>query len=244
MKTAVAFAATLMAACVLPAQAQKQAQASASLSHDTLTLIDLAPADGPAPSLTWTDSYQWQQAYVWQTADGTPTTLLDGGDHQGEGTLTAAAQGASTFSRTGQSDAGTFAHAGEGVAANGWANLGGSFSLSPHTELVLQWVASVDASDSASNRARADLTLRGVIFENADGHSQEVMDALHSYGEGSFTRPMSLQLLSGAKATRGFYGAMAWSQAVAAVPEPQAWALLAAGTGLLARRGAARWRRS
>jgi hypothetical protein len=60
-----------------------------------------------------------------------------------------------------------------------------------------------------------------------------------SAGVGDAERPLSLQVQTGDHASRGFYTALAWSQAVALVPEPQQWAMWLAA---LAVAGAARWR--
>ena len=241
MKMQMAWIALTLAAAA-PAMAQDKARASASLTHFTYSLVDLAPGDGVAPSITFGDHGTLLEAYVWQTQDGALTTLLDGRDQNHDGTLVANGQSGASLAAVYNAEATSWAQAGLDVSANGFANFGTYYTLSPHTELTLSWLAEVDTTISSANRGVAETHLRATISQSVDGNYAETMTLLRSsagVGDAAQALSLSLQVRTGENAARGFYTGVAWSQAVALVPEPQQWAMWMAG---LAFAGAVRWR--
>jgi hypothetical protein len=67
----------------------------------------------------------------------------------------------------------SWAQAGLDVSANGFANFLTHYTLSPHTELTLSWLAEVDTTISSANRGfaethpRATMWLAGLAFAGA-----------------------------------------------------------------------------
>lgn len=240
MKKHIACIALSLAAAA-PAMAQDTAQASASLTQFSYALVDLAPGDGIAPSITFGQHLTLVQAYVWQTQDGALTTLLDGGDLNVDGTLTASAQSGATFATVWHDEATTWAEAGLGVSANGYGNFGTYYTLSPHTQLTFTWLGEVETDTGPANRGIADVYIRATLSQSIDGNYVETSDSLRSSaGLGDAAQWLSLSVSTGANEGRGFYSGVAWSQSVALVPEPEQWAMWLAGLGLA---GAAGWRR-
>lgn len=224
---------TLALTASAPAAAQNTAQASASLTQFSYSLVDLAPGDGIAPAITFGEHLTLLEAYVWQTENGAQTTLLDGGDQLHDGTLSASAQSGATFATVQNGEASSWAQAGLDVSANGFANFGTYYSLTPHTRLVFHWLAGVASTIGAANRGMGETHVRATISQSIDGSYTETADFLRSSaGMGDATRDMWLQVQTGENAARGFYSGTAWSQSVALVPEPQQWAMWLAGLGL------------
>jgi len=239
MKKQMAWIALTLAAAA-PAMAQDKARASASLSHFTYSLVDLAPGDGVAPAITFGDRGTLLEAYVWQTQDGVQAALLDGGAQNHDGTLVANGQSGASLAAVHNDEAMSWAQAGLDVSANGFADFLTYYTLSPHTELILSWLAEVDTTISSANRGVAETHLRATISQSVDGNYTETMSSLRSSaGVGDAAQTMSLQVRTGENAARGFYTGDTWSQAVALVPEPQQWAMWLAG---LAFAGGLRWR--
>jgi hypothetical protein len=224
---------TLALSAATPVAAQNTAQASASLTQFTYSLVDLAPGDGIAPSITFGDHLTLLEAYVWQTENGAHTKLLDGGDQNHDGTLSARAQTGATFAKVQNSEATSWAQAGLDVSANGFANFGTYYSLTPHTRLVFHWLAGVASTIGAANRGIGETHVRATISQSTDGNYTETSDFLRSSaGVGDAARDMWLQVQTGENAAGGFYSGTAWSQSVALVPEPHQWAMWLAGLGM------------
>lgn len=227
-------AAAILAAVAAGGAAPARAEATANVSLDNFRyrLVDLAPDDGIAPSISLTSYYAY--------ADGTLYDL--------EGAVTGTAT-INSFGSAGYDTATGSGHFNVQYSAtsmqldtlSGTASAQSShtllFTLSPHTEVVFDIGATLSAAAGPDSNAAATASLfSGILDTSGD-------EDLIAIGSGTRLAQMSVSTISGADWARGsvsFLAAVAANAYVPPVPEPASGAMLAGGLaligGLLGRR--------
>jgi hypothetical protein len=230
MKTSLVLAATLMAACILPAQA-RQAQAHASIQYLGYQLFDLAPGDGVAPSLTVTTGERNAYAKVWLTSAGTPVQLLDHHERDDAGAVGAAAHGASAQASTADDlVTGASTANGQRLSETG-SSAFDRFILSPHTQVTFSWLANLSTTANLDN---AGYSTVGYIVSLGDAVNGFIDWDGNSFSS-AFNETRSDELITVtvraldqvAQGSTDFY---AFTRVEALpIPEPGQWAMLGAG---------------
>jgi len=256
--TAVALAAA--------ASANATSFASASIGPIQIQLIDLDPTDSVLPSIVFSNAISsFTNAYA---TDGLGTVNYiwsPGSSTVGTASITASTSGATASSLQGAqtSISGQASGGAGGVSASYWGYISSpyyaSFTLSANTAVRFSTVATlavsttVGASPTASGAefARAEVS----FFANGYvGHySQNSNSAIYDYvgsnaGQKSFTETLNASLMNfSSSAMSGTVTAQTYitgnSSIAAAVPEPETYAMLLAGLGVVgavARRRRAR----
>jgi hypothetical protein len=216
--------ATLIAGSAPPVLAQTTA--SAAVEQFRYHLIDLAPEDGIAPSLTLTSQSVSAVASQYDL-DGMPAasantnTFGSAGFHNIDGSahvsvqVTSAGARLATFHGTAYADA-------------GYIQL---FTLSPYTEVVFDVDASVAAGAEPPSQVYTFAQLYSGIFDTPGASDMLTID------QGTVYAMLSVSTVSGADWARGsvgFLATVATNPYVPPIPEPTAAAMLAAGLAVVA----------
>lgn len=222
--------AALAAMAAIPALAQQAAEVT--VQHLDYRLVDLAPDDGIAPALTWTDTSFLAYSHVYDQ---------EGNDIDG---VQIEAPGASGYDN-GYASARVDMHddaahirfdlaSGYGFAS---ANRGFHFTLSPHTQVIFSAGADLWASPTPEPHSTlvALAEMYGSLHIDADGdwsfNDRAQVDA------GSRQATLSVSSTSQDAWVDGYlaYSAYAVAESHAApVPEPASGAMLLSGLGLVA----------
>jgi hypothetical protein len=233
------------AATALPASAQSTA--SASVGNLSIQLIDLAPGDGIAPSLTFTGtSTAFASATIYLDPTFTDVAIQD--MQIGDDNILAHA---STASGVADAFASTLSVT---ASTNMFSNSGSSLSqstmdfiLTPNTRAIFTITASVDAlpdfTEGGLGDAFASAVLYGEVVNDSSRGATNFSSAMSStlFGE---NRTLSAVIDSQGVEATGWLGlqAIAESASLASpVPEPATVGMLVAGLGVLS--GAARRRK-
>lgn len=225
-----AILATLTAGSVPPVLAQ--ATASAAVEHFRYRLIDLAPDDGIAPSLTLTS--QSVSAFASQyDLEGMPdayantNTFGSAGFDNINGSALVSVEATSAGARLAT-------YLGTAYADAGYIQL---FTLSPYTEVVFDVDASVAGGAEPPSQVYTFAQLYSGIFDTPGASDMLTID------QGTAQATLSVSTVSGADWARGsvgFLATVATNPYVPPIPEPAPAAMLAAGlavvAGLLRRR--------
>lgn len=206
-------------------QARAEATANAALADFHYRLVDLAPDDGIAPSLSLTSYYAY--------ADGTLYDL--------EGGITGYA-GINTFGTANYDTPDGFGHFNvhydsTGISLDtrvGTASAQSAhtllFTLSPYTEVVFDIDASLSAAAGPGELAGASADLNSGIFGTSGS------DDMVSIDTGTRHAALSVSTISGADVAQGsvtFLAVAAANVYVPPVPEPTPAAMLAGGLALV-----------
>lgn len=238
-----AGAAGLLAAPAAPALA---ASAQASFADFTILLLDTNWADGVSPSLTWDSG----NVYTNASLELTGSSPFVGG--MSDGSLFSAWNvqqgGPSTDGRVTITGAASPLFAGGGMLASGNANApgtsftsnaytGGFFTLSPYT--IAYFIAN-GAINTATNGAgeSAQARVEMSVSTGGDGVAVNQSSASSIVSPSSNSTESSPLFVSFANLTNGLlwgnFQASVSASGVAPVPEPEAYAMLLAGLGLVA----------
>jgi hypothetical protein len=237
----------IAAAAVAALPASAQSTASASVGNLNIQLIDLAPGDGIAPSLSFTGATTaFANAIIY--ADTTFTDVAQQDIELGDDNIPASASNASGTANAFASTLSVTA-ATNMLSNSGWTLAQGTmdFILTPNTRAIFTVTASVSAlpdfTEGGLGSAFASALLYGEIVNSTSNgvtnFSSNVISSL--FGE---QRTLSAVIDSQGVETTGWVGiqAMAESMSLASpVPEPATVGMLAAGLGILS--GAARRRK-
>jgi hypothetical protein len=221
----VAAAMLAAAAAGSPAPARAQATASVSLDHFSYHLVNLAPDDGIAPSISLTSYY----AYA------------DGSLYDFEGSITGYAGinmfGSASYDTAKGSGHFNVQYDSTSVRLDTLSGTGGAqsshtllYTLSPHTEVVFDIDAALSAAAGPNAEAGASATLYSGIF------NQPTSDDYVSVDSGTRLAALTVTTTSGADWAQGSVGFIAGAGAnvyVPPVPEPAPAALLAGGLALI-----------
>jgi hypothetical protein len=236
------------AANALPASAQSTA--SASVGDLSIQLIDLAPDDGIAPSLTFTGvTSTFANAIVYSDPDFTNVAVEDlstGADNSPANASNAsgtAAAFASTLTVTAATNM---------FSNSGWTLAQGTmdFILSPNTRAIFTVTASVSAlpdfTEGGLGSAFGSALLYGEIANNtSSGVTSFSSNVISSFlGE---QRTLSAVIDSQDLETPGWVGMQATAESLSLaspVPEPATAGMLAAGLGVLSGAAHRRKRKS
>jgi hypothetical protein len=228
-----AFAAAQLA--VMPAFAQHNPVTSASAELLGYTLTDLAPDDGIAPSVVFTTNPRDGRATI-ETAhepardvvvlDRVPLDPLTN-------SATASVPGAEASVSIAGTRITTSTWRDTPVETTAWGTFTDTFVLSPHTRLTLDFAAQVGRTDPLVDMARSTVIIR-VGHDDVDGNELGTgFWWLRSTEDGNEGPTAQVDLVSGATESLGYVDfyveSHAWSVPAAPVPEPHAWAMLAAG---------------
>jgi hypothetical protein len=221
---------TLATGAAAPALAQQAAEVT--LDHLAYRLVDLAPDDGIAPSLTWTSDTTLAYTHVYDQ-DGNE---IDGRQIEALGTA-GFDNGYATMQVDAQADA---ARVQLGLASGyGYADTNRSFhfTLSPNTQVIFSadadlW-ASWDQSAHSTVSALAELygSLRGVGDGDWTFNTRAQVDQGSQHGSLTVSATSRDAWIDGYLAMNAY--AVAESQALP-VPEPASGAMLVGGLGLMA----------
>ncbi len=236
----VLVAAALVVAA-FPASATTGASATAVLSDMQLQLVDLAPDDGIAPTITFTPGTTFIQAIAagQNLYQELPDPFAAGAESiaTGQGTATASlagdVRGAGATITTGATAAGD-----SGVAPNevdAFVFFGETgFTLSPHTEVEFTGTATVAADVADVPRTRADASVAFNFF-SAAGDARTALtieaNALPGQEHVGATQFLTASFMNNTDAALDvLFGAGVTAKAVTgAVPEPPTGLLLAIG---------------
>jgi hypothetical protein len=213
----------VVAAGFAPA-AYAQSTASTSLTGFSYQLIDLDLNDGIAASLTMSPSSIWVAAAGYAPSSGTPV-IVDILDQAGTANASASfGRASATSDTTGVYSSATstnMTHSLSGDAIVSW-----NFVLSANTSVVFTAIGSVDARGPGAH-GWASIFADGL----PDGYAQD--DILQN--SAAETRQLSLSFSSSLDGLSGTVGTAASSgvEILAAVPEPETYAMLLAGLGLI-----------
>ncbi len=229
----------------LPASATTTASATAVLSNFQVHLIDLAPDDGIAPSITFTPGKTFSQAvagnenHYQELPDPFAENFESTANSQGSAnaSLVGDARGAGATITTGATalgDSGTTQN-----EAYAWVFFGESgFTLSPHTEVEFAGTVTltVDVSDVAKSRADASVGFEFTSFAGPFGEFLAIeANALPGQTHVSETQFFPVFFPNNTDVAQDVvFGGVVESRAVLnSIPEPPAGLLLATGSALV-----------
>lgn len=233
------FAAAQVGAAV-PAFAQHSPATSASAELLGYTLTDLAPDDGIAPWVRFTTNPRDGRATIETAHDpARDVVVLDRVPLDPLTTsATAGVPGAEARVQIEGTRITTSTWRDVPVETTAWGTFTDTFVLSPHTRLTLDFAAQVGRTDPLVDMARSTVIIR-VGHDDVDGNELGTGFWWLRSTEDENASPTALvNLDSGDTESLGYVDfyveSHAWSVPATPVPEPHAWAMLAAGLLLTA----------
>lgn len=224
--------AAMLLATLLCASAQaRQAEAHASIQYLGYQLLDLAPNDGVAPSLTLTTGERNAYAKVWLTSAGTPVQLLDHRERDDAGAVGVAVHGASAQASTAD-DLGTGASTANGQRLS---ETGSSafdrFLLSPHTQVTFSCLANLSTTANLDNTGHSTVGYIVSLSDAVNGFIDWRGNSFSSdFNETRSDELITVTVRSLDEVAQGSTDFYAFTRVEALpIPEPGRWAMLGAG---------------
>jgi len=229
-------------------------QLDASVAAFQIQLVDLDPADGIAPALTFEDGSSYGRtsansgsASMDSRSVSLPTPFQAGSDSLSLGPFTGtfSLQGSGVLQGAGLSShlANTLDTAAGYSSGDSYAGFVARFSLTPHTRLVVSALVTTDVQSFMTGRIDNQLTIYGQLVmrePNVDGSYQSASSSmLPPRIAGTFVRHKEeVVSLDFVNTTSGVLAGEFWANAyvhqmLLPVPEPDSSAMFALGLGLI-----------